>query len=75
VSAWIACSERLPEPDEWVLVFVPSYGKYGDPPVAVGTYSEPFWYSDDEYLMHSAVTHWQPLPEAPCNVKNNEAVR
>jgi len=75
VSAWIACSERLPEHYVRVLVFTPSLAGDGDPFVTAGQREETFWYTDDELTMYSDVTHWMPLPEAPCNVKNNEAVR
>jgi len=75
VSAWIACSERLPEHYVRVLVFTPALAGDGDPFVTAGTYDETDWYTDDELTMYGDVTHWMPLSEAPRNVQNDEAAK
>jgi hypothetical protein len=69
VSAWIACSERMPaildddEHDgcsEWVLVFAPDRG------ASIALWEVERWVWDSAgYAIPSEVTHWMPLPEPP----------
>lgn len=67
-DAWIACSERMPEPNKYVQV---SNGAW----VGVGMYNDADHLENDERwqderqefidLLYSPVTHWMPLPAAP----------
>lgn len=67
-DGWIACSERMPEPNKYVQV---SNGVW----VGIGEYndSEQFEFDErwqDEHgefidLLHHPVTHWMPLPSLP----------
>jgi hypothetical protein len=59
---WIPVSERLPEPDDAVLLFCPRLMA----PILVGHYRHGGWYDEDEErALRTEVTHWQPLPEPP----------
>lgn len=70
-SGWIPVSERLPEPNKYVLV---SNGVW----VGQGAYNDSEHLEDDEHwqdehhefinLLHHPVTHWQSLPAAPKGV-------
>ncbi|MDW5502937.1 DUF551 domain-containing protein [Pseudomonas lundensis] len=65
---WIACSEKMPEPNKYVQV---SNGVW----VGIGMYNDAEHFEDDERwqdehnefidLLHHPVTHWMPLPAAP----------
>lgn len=55
-SAWIPVSERLPEPDVWVL------GVEGDKVERVA-YGGKDWWHDREFISWD-ITRWMPLPEA-----------
>jgi len=67
-KAWVACSERMPTPNQYVLV---CNGVW----VGMGMHSDSEHIEDDERwqderhefidLLHHPVTHWMPLPEAP----------
>lgn len=67
-DGWIACGERMPEPNKNVLV---SNGVW----VGIGMYNDAEHFEDDERwqdehhefidLLHHPVTHWMPLPAAP----------
>ncbi len=61
-SGWIACSERLPPIDKYVLLFTDE------------AFMHPGFYACGEFLFQGyergalglgEVTHWQPLPEPP----------
>ena len=52
---WISVKDRLPKPNENVLVYCKEYGIYVDIHMSGGI----FGYSMD------SVTHWMPLPEPP----------
>ena len=59
---WIKCSERMPEPQEWVLV----YAKWANQQVLCWENFGNRWSDFDEQSYHrSMFTHWQPLPEPP----------
>jgi hypothetical protein len=68
---WIPVSEKLPEDDEYVLLYFPSwrqvcgYLRYN--------LDEPCWclYAEDGWPMpcNSVPTHWMPLPEPPKGVE------
>ncbi|WP_226882948.1 DUF551 domain-containing protein [Serratia marcescens] len=67
-DGWIACSERMPEPNKYVQV---SNGVW----VGIGMFNDADHFEDDERwqdehhefidLLHHPVTHWMPLPAAP----------
>ncbi|MBN5375509.1 DUF551 domain-containing protein [Serratia marcescens] len=67
-DTWIACSERMPDPNKYVQV---SNGAW----VGVGMYNDADHLENDERwqderqefidLLYSPVTHWMPLPAAP----------
>lgn len=57
---WIKCSDRLPESEVRVLVFIPEYG------IQIITKDRASWHDDDNYdYKLSEVTHWMPLPTDP----------
>jgi len=59
-SPWIACSERLPEPEQWVLV----YSKEKTT-VACLDEDEGVWrYWSGDFAM-TTYTYWMNLPEGP----------
>ncbi|HEJ7990221.1 TPA: DUF551 domain-containing protein [Serratia liquefaciens] len=72
-DSWVACSERLPDDDEFVLVWpLPDFGVE----LHVGQYCECHmkgegWYAqvyEQNYGIEwypITVTHWMPLPAAP----------
>lgn len=58
-SGWIPCEERLPEPDEEVLVYL-----WGDVPYLARVNGEGQWETDHFYLdANNAPKAWMPLPE------------
>jgi hypothetical protein len=74
-NRWIPCSERLPAPDEMVLItdknepgkwFV-NWGSLVD--------DEPAWfsYAEEEVLDIGPDTHWRPLPEPPREHQGKES--
>lgn len=72
-SAWIPCSERLPEEQEDVLVYMKS-GMYKS--IHIGyAYNGGDWLIDGEFWYEEgdpSITHWMPLPEPPKEVQNVE---
>lgn len=67
-DGWVACSERMPTPNQYVLV---CNGVW----VGMGMHNNSEHLEDDERwqderhefidLLHHPVTHWMPLPAAP----------
>lgn len=67
-DGWVACSERMPTPNQFVLV---CNGVW----VGMGMHNNSEHLEDDERwqderhefidLLHHPVTHWMPLPAAP----------
>ena len=72
MSAWIAVTERMPEPTQKVLFWSADWPDnalpgYGQP----ASYSDGIWF-DDSYCDRDGdpreccnVTHWMPLPPPP----------
>lgn len=56
---WIKCSERMPEPYEYVLV---TDGFVGCEVMRVN--SDGYW-GPAKSLYHGDISHWMPLPEPP----------
>lgn len=64
---WIAVSERLPEIQEPVLVYLPTYGTPNMIPMWLADWADgKLWFSTawSTKELHE-VTHWMPLPKAP----------
>jgi len=61
IGAWIPVSERLPEPNEPVLIYTEVLGRH-----VASVDEEGEWFCDygGEWLFPK-VTHWMPLPEPP----------
>lgn len=59
MSEWVECSERMPEPYEYVLV---TDGFVGCEVMRVN--SDGYW-GPAKSLYHGDITHWMPLPEPP----------
>lgn len=59
---WIKCSERMPEPYEYVLV---TDGFVGCEVMRVN--SDGYW-GPAKSLYHGDISHWMPLPELPAPV-------
>ncbi|QMR78866.1 DUF551 domain-containing protein [Enterobacter sp. RHBSTW-00175] len=67
-DGWVACSERMPTPKQYVLVC-------NDVWVGMGMHNDSEHLEDDERwqdehhefidLLHHPVTYWMPLPAAP----------
>lgn len=60
VNRWIACSERLPEDGELVLIAHVSGSVY------IADREGKYWAEDSgEWYDDEKVTHWMPMPEPP----------
>lgn len=61
-DSWVACSERMPGSQEWVIVFA----KWANQQVLCWDDFENRWTDfDDQSYVHDMFTHWMPLPVAP----------
>lgn len=60
-ARWIAVSERLPE--DWAIVVIGGYVQR----IVARVNGECWEWADEsaDWAMLDAVTHWQPLPDAP----------
>ena len=67
VNRWIPCSERLPEFEREVLVYVKGNFDNSIPFITTAYInSDCDWQSDyDGEVIDSKITHWMPLPEPP----------
>ncbi|HDT2082741.1 TPA: DUF551 domain-containing protein [Enterobacter roggenkampii] len=63
-DGWVACSERMPEEGNKVIVFRPRASESNDPPVKTATYKggREYYHGFDCYC---EPTHWMPMPAAP----------
>ncbi|EHE9161015.1 DUF551 domain-containing protein [Salmonella enterica] len=60
LEGWISCSERMPEQDDWVLI----YSKHGEY-LAGQVQGEYVELNDGTLSWLGAALHWMPLPEPP----------
>lgn len=59
-DGWISCQNKLPAPEQWVLVY------RGDGDMKVCFLSQRMeWDDGDFYHDVLGVTHWMPLPRVP----------
>ncbi len=68
---WIACSERMPEPREDVMVYV-QYPEGGSIP-GIGACINGAWFGTFGRLISGVVTHWMPLPTPPARSEGEGA--
>lgn len=67
---WISVKERLPEPNQRVLVYDPTVPEFprNDTHTVIGHYRGPGWETFGDWYVHDGrgeVTHWLPLPPPP----------
>lgn len=62
MGEWIKCSERMPEPYEYVLVTDCFVGCE-----VMRVNSDGYW-GPAKSLYHGDITHWMPSPEPPAPV-------
>ena len=73
MSEWIKVSDKLPEPDTTVLIWVLSEYGIGEREIHTAQMDADGWWDcpgcggyEREVLWNSdTITHWSPLPEAP----------
>lgn len=61
VPAWVACTERLPESGEPVIVWCSGSSQAGVAWIRQGAWLMP----EPQALGYESITHWAPLPAAP----------
>lgn len=61
-DGWVDVNDRLPEVDESVLICY-------DGDVKLAYHDGDKWGDDEEYFLGS-ITHWQPLPQKPAQLKS-----
>lgn len=73
VDDWIPCSERMPEREVNVLIYVSCWKDIPDQ-VAHMQYDGIMWELSDEeyYFPQEDVTHWMPLPPDPPKEDNED---
>lgn len=69
VGGWISVKDRLPEPEEKVLIYTKTgclkYAQYHDEPNVVNPW---YVYEDQARAWTNVISHWMPLPEPPKEV-------
>lgn len=61
-DCWVACSERMPASQEWVIVFA----KWANQQVLCWDDVANRWTDfEDQSYFHDMFSHWMPLPAAP----------
>ena len=73
IMGWIKCSDKLPDDDDFVLIWplpdfgvelhVGQYGCFGKK--GHGWYAQVYEHYSGVEFHPIVVTHWQPLPEPP----------
>ncbi|MCM7652646.1 DUF551 domain-containing protein [Enterobacter hormaechei] len=79
-DGWVACSERMPEDDDFVYIWprpdfgvelhVAQYGKFDKRDA--GWYAQVYEQNYGIEYYPVKVTHWMPLPAAPQQEVNND---
>lgn len=65
MNEWIKCSDRMPPPNERVLVYE-ARGVHGGNPIDIEyLFADGFW---SDQGIHSGITHWVPLPKLPTDI-------
>jgi len=59
VPTWISVEERLPEDEQWLLVW--GHGQK----IPTMMFRESGAWIDDQFEFHTTITHWMPLPAPP----------
>jgi len=65
VPTWISVEERLPEDEQWLLVW--GHGQK----IPTMMFRESGAWIDDQFEFHTTITHWMPLPAPPKEVLPN----
>ena len=63
VPTWISVEERLPEDEQWLLVW--GHGQK----IPTMMFRESGAWIDDQFEFHTTITHWMPLPTPPKGVE------
>lgn len=58
---WISITNKLPEDETVVMLFVPNEGQS----ICIGYREDDVWWYEDSLPLLEVVTHWMPLPEDP----------
>lgn len=67
---WIKCSDRTPQLNEDVLLWVVDYYQCPSPMIGYMQESGECFVVEDDYVISLIrVTHWQPLPNPPKELK------
>ena len=65
VSGWVSVKDRLPEPDENVIIWTKTgcmkYAQYHED----GSINPWYVYEDNARAWTNVISHWMPLPEPP----------
>jgi hypothetical protein len=65
-GGWIACAERMPDPEQEVVVYAPNRLKVFEAFYVRHFAATHRWqYGGGRYCAEDIVTHWQPLPAPP----------
>jgi hypothetical protein len=75
---WISVKEKLPDDYDYVLVYATMNGTNEPCPISIARrYGREWEILNDEgigfcmdssmYILAKDITHWAPLPKAPCN--------
>jgi len=69
-SSWVSVDERLPEDNDWVIMYAGINFPYGKPLPGYYDYRFKKWFDTlQDCDGFTSVTHWQPIPQPPSEVK------